>query len=141
MKRTFYKVLRLCAIVLMGLTAVFTILGGAGTTCVALAAGKFGEKFAPLIPYQWLYIFFVVATLIIGIAGVRALVQLIKRKPGAFRSAVIALIAGLIVGGVHMLVSVVPAREARCPWIWSCIPPSSPWLSSLFYGSHLSGEM
>jgi hypothetical protein len=32
------KFLRFVGILLMGLTAAFTIMGGAGTTCVALAA-------------------------------------------------------------------------------------------------------
>jgi hypothetical protein len=105
MKNTLLKLLRIIAIVLMGLTAAFTLMGGAGTTCVALAAEKFGEKMAPLAPYQWLYVLFVLVTLAIGVLGVRAVVLLIKRRPHAYRDSLIVLLAGVMVGAIHMAVS------------------------------------
>jgi hypothetical protein len=40
------KTLRTIGIVLMSLTAAFTLMGGAGTTCVALNPAGFGGKFA-----------------------------------------------------------------------------------------------
>lgn len=99
------KILRIVGIVLMGLTAVFTLLGGAGTTCVALDPEGFSGKFAGIAPYQWLYILFVVVTVAIGVLGVRAVVLLIKGTQNAYRSALIALVLGLVVGVTHMLVS------------------------------------
>jgi hypothetical protein len=99
------KFLRLLGIILMGITAAFTLLGGAGTTCIALAAENFGEKWAPLVPYKWLYILFVVLTLAIGVMGIRAVVHLIQGKASAYRSSLIALILGIVVGAIHMAVS------------------------------------
>ncbi len=105
MKTVLSKLLRVIAIVLMGLTAVFTLLGGAGTVCVALAAEKFGEKMALIAPYKWLYILFVLATLAIGVMGVKALILLIKARPGSYRAALTVLIAGAVIGVIHMTAS------------------------------------
>ncbi len=99
------KTLRIVGIVLMGLTAAFTLLGGAGTTCVALNPTGFSGKFAGIAPYQWLYILFVLVTVAIGVLGVRAVVLLIKGTKNAYRSALVALVLGLLVGVTHMLVS------------------------------------
>ena len=99
------KVLRIIGIVLMGLTAAFTLLGGAGTTCVALNPTGYEGKFAGVAPYQWLYILFVLVTIAIGVMGVRAVVLLIKGTKNAYRDALVALIAGVVVGGIHMYVS------------------------------------
>lgn len=90
---------------MMGLTAVFTLLGGAGTVCVALAAERFGEKMALIAPYKWLYILFVLVTLAIGVLGVRALILVIKGRPGSYRAAMVVLIAGSVVGVIHMTAS------------------------------------
>ncbi|NQU30308.1 MAG: hypothetical protein HQ525_06535, partial [Anaerolineae bacterium] len=51
------KFLRFIGILLMGLTAAFTILGGVGTTCVALDATKY-EGMEAIAQFQWLYIFY-----------------------------------------------------------------------------------
>ena len=99
------KFLRVLGIILMGITAAFTLLGGAGTTCIALAAENFGAKWAPLVPYKWLYILFVLVTLAIGVMGVRAVVLLIQGKANAYRYTLIALILGMVVGVIHMAVS------------------------------------
>jgi hypothetical protein len=99
------KILRVLGIILMGITAAFTLLGGAGTTCIALAAENFGDKWAPLVPYKWLYVLFVIITLAIGVMGIRAVVLLIQGKHSAYRSAVIALVLGIVVGVIHMAVS------------------------------------
>ena len=99
------KTLRFIGILLMGITALFTIASGAGTTCVALNPTGFGENMAPLAPFQWLYVIFVVVTTAIGIMAARAVFLLAKRKPNSYRYAVIALILGIAVGAIHMLVS------------------------------------
>jgi hypothetical protein len=98
------KVLRFIAIVFMGLTAFFTLMGGIGTTCVALAAEKY-DSMASIAPYKWLYVIFVLVTTAIGVMGVRAVVLLIQRKPNAYRYSMIALVSGTIVGVIHMAVS------------------------------------
>lgn len=98
------KVLRFIGIVLMGLTAVFTILGGVGTTCVALAAEKYDSMVA-IVPYKWLYVIFVIATVAIGVMMARAVVLLIKGRSNAYRYSLISLVLGILVGGIHMAVS------------------------------------
>jgi hypothetical protein len=98
------KILRFIAILFMSLTAVFTILGGIGTTCVALAAENY-DSMTALVPYKWLYVLFVLATVAIGVMGARAVVLLVKGMANAYRYSIIALVAGVIVGVIHMLVS------------------------------------
>jgi hypothetical protein len=99
------KLLRTIGIVLMSLTAAFTLMGGAGTSCVALNPTGFGDSFAPIAKVQWLYILFVLVTIAIGVMGVRAVVLLIQGKKNAYRYSLIAMILGLVVGGIHMAVS------------------------------------
>ena len=88
------KLLRIIGIILMGLTAVFTIMGGVGTTCVAFNPTGYGEKFAGIAPYQWLYVLFVIVTLAFGVMGARATLLLIRNRPNAYRYSVIALVGG-----------------------------------------------
>ena len=99
------KTLRFIGILLMGITALFTIAGGLGTTCVALNPTGFGENMAPLAPFQWLYIIFVIVTTAIGIMAARAVFLLAKGRPNSYRYALIALVSGILVGVIHMLVS------------------------------------
>jgi len=99
------KLLRIIGIVFMSLTAAFTLLGGAGTSCVALNPTGYGDKFAPIAQVQWLYILFVLLGIAIGIMGVRAVVLLVKGMKNAYRCTFIALVAGSLVGGIHMAVS------------------------------------
>ena len=99
------KLLRIVGIVFMSLTALFTLLGGAGTSCIAFNPTGFGDKFAPIARFQWLYILFVLITVAIGIMGVRAVVLLIKGRKNAYRYAMIALVAGAVVGGLHIAAS------------------------------------
>lgn len=88
----------------MSLTAAFTVLGGVGTTCVALAAERW-EAFSAIAPYKWLYILFVILTIGIGVMGIRAVILLVKGKKNAYRYSLIALVSGVVVGGIHMAVS------------------------------------
>jgi hypothetical protein len=98
------KLLRFVGIILMGLTAAFTIMGGAGTTCVALAAENYPSMEA-LAPYKWLYLIFVIATVAIGVMMARATYLLVKRRHNAYRYTIISLVLGIIVGVIHMVVS------------------------------------
>jgi hypothetical protein len=98
------KFFRWVGIILLGLTAAFTIMGGTGTTCVALAAEKY-PSMVGIAPYKWLYVIFVITTIAAGVMMVRALIRLIKRKPNAYRDTIIALVAGVVVGVIHMVVS------------------------------------
>jgi len=99
------KTLRFVGILLMGITALFTLAAGLGTTCVALNPTGFGESMAKLAPFQWLYILFVIVTTAIGIMIARSVFLLAKSKPNSYRAAIIALVSGIVVGAIHMLVS------------------------------------
>ena len=99
------KALRIVGIVFMSLTAVFTLMGGAGTTCVALNPAGFGGKFSGIAPFQWLWILFVLVGVAAGIMGVRAVVLLVKGTKNAWRYALIALLIGTGINAIHLLAS------------------------------------
>lgn len=99
------KTLRFIGILLMGMTAVVTIAGGAGTTCVALNPNNFGPKFAAIADYQWLYILYVLVGIALGVLGIRATIGLIKGRENAERESLILLAAGVAVGGIHIYTS------------------------------------
>lgn len=101
----FAKFLRFAGIVLMGLTAGFTLLGGAGTSCVAFNPTGFSESMALLAPMQWLYILFVLVGVALGVLGIRATVMLVKGREKAYRDALVVLLAGVVVGVIHIAVS------------------------------------
>jgi hypothetical protein len=98
------KTLRFIGIVLMALTGGFTLLGGIGTTCAALFPTKW-ESMAPLAPFQWLYILFVVTGIFLGVWGIRATIRLIKGTDKSYRDALMVLIAGVVIGAIHIFVS------------------------------------
>jgi len=98
------KFLRFFGILFMSLTAAFTVLGGVGTSCAALFPTKW-DSMAPLAPYQWLYILYVLVTTAIGVLGIRAVVMLAKGKKGAYKAALIALVLGVVVGIIHIVTS------------------------------------
>ena len=98
------KVLRFIGIAFMALTSLFTIMGGAGTTCVALAAENYDSMLA-IVPYKWLYVLFVITTIAAGVMMARATIMLIKRNPNAYRATIISLVVGILVGLIHMVVS------------------------------------
>lgn len=100
----FARTLRFIGILLMALTGGFTLLGGIGTTCAALFPTNF-DSMAALAPFQWLYILFVLAGIALGVMGIRATVLLIKGADKSYRDALIALIAGVVIGFVHIFVS------------------------------------
>lgn len=100
----FAKFLRFIGIVLMGLTAGFTLLGGIGTSCAALFPTNY-ESMSALAPLQWLYILFVLVGVALGILGIRATIQLVKGASGAYRQALMVLAAGAAVGVLHIIVS------------------------------------
>jgi hypothetical protein len=100
----FAKFLRFIGIVLMALTGGFTLLGGAGTSCAALFPANY-DSMAALAPFQWLYILFVLVGVALGIMGIRATVLLIKGTDKAYRDSMIVLLAGVVVGFIHIFAS------------------------------------
>jgi hypothetical protein len=100
----FAKFLRFIGIVLMALTGGFTLLGGAGTTCAALAPTKY-DSMKALAPFQWLYILFVLTGIAIGVWGIWATIKLVRGAPDSYKMSLQVLIAGVLVGGFHVYMS------------------------------------
>ena len=98
------RTLRIIAIVFMGLTAAMNILGGIGTVCAAFLTKQFPPMWA-LLDYQWLYQSLMIATIIVGIAGVWATIVLIRGRATAYRNALIVLVIGTILGAVQFYAS------------------------------------
>jgi hypothetical protein len=98
------KLLRFIGIVLMALTGGFTLLGGIGTTCAALFPTNW-KSMAPLAPFQWLYILFVLFGIALGVMGIRATVMLVKGADNAYRDALYTLLAGTVIGFMHIMTS------------------------------------
>lgn len=99
------KTLRFLGILFMALTSGFTLLGGIGTSCVAINPTGFGEAMAKLAPFQWLYILFVLIGIALGAWGIRVTILLIKGARDSYRQALLVLIAGVLVGVIHIAVS------------------------------------
>jgi hypothetical protein len=137
------KVLRIAGLILMGLTAVITLLGGIGTTCVALDAASY-DSISALAPYQWLYILYVLTGIGIGVLGIWATIRLVNGKHDGYRLALIDLVLGLVMGGMHMATSralrgssmpvdfivyimtltLVLFLLFRIPAVWNCLNPA-----------------
>jgi hypothetical protein len=100
----FAKFLRFIGILLMGLTGGLTLLGGIGTTCAALFPTNY-ESMAALAPFQWLYILFVLTGIALGVWGIWATIKLVKGASDSYRMSMQALIAGVLIGGLHIYMS------------------------------------
>jgi hypothetical protein len=98
------KILWGIAIVLLGLASIFNLLGGAGTSCVALAAENY-ESMAGIVPFKWLYVVFVVLTIAAAVLGIRATIAMVRRKAWSFRAAIIALLLALGLAALQIIAS------------------------------------
>ncbi len=100
------KIVRIVVIVAMGLTATMNLVGGIGTTCAAFFTREY-PQFYPIIiqNYQWLYQTFVVVTILIGLAGAWATFRLFRGGKNVYRNALVILLVGTVVGGIHLAVS------------------------------------
>lgn len=101
------KILRFLGIVFMALTGGFTLLGGVGTSCAAFNPlnPSWVDSMGPLARLQGLYIFYVLAGVALGLAGIWTVVLLVRGAPQAYRTALIVLLSGLVVGVIHMATS------------------------------------
>lgn len=100
------KVLRIVAIILLGLTAAMNLLGGIGTTCAAFSDKvEYKMAFKEILDYRWLYQVFVVTAILIGIVGVWATIRLVRGGPTVYRDALIVLAVGTLLAGVHYFTS------------------------------------
>ncbi len=100
------KTLRIIAIIFMGLTAAMNIVSGVGTSCAAFLTKQYPPFWDILVAeLQWLWQSFVFVTLLVGLAGIWSVVQLVRGNSKAYRNAMILLILGTIVNGIHVYYS------------------------------------
>jgi Ca2+/Na+ antiporter len=88
----------------MALNAAMNLLGGIGTVCAAFLTKKFPPMWA-LLDYQWLYQTLMIVTIVIGLVCIWSTIALASGKKHAYRNAIIILVVGTIVSGVHMFAS------------------------------------
>ena len=107
------KILKVLAIILLGMTAAMNLLGGAGTFCAAFSSNVgYRMAFKAIMDYRWLYQIVMIATILTGIANVFALVKLIKGSPKVYRFVMIGLIIGTLLGGTQFFASMILRGKA-----------------------------
>jgi len=107
------KIIRIVALIMLGLTAAMNLLGGIGTTCVAFSSNVgFRLAFKELMDYRWVYQALVVITILIGIAGIWATLKLVRGSPSIYQNTLIILLVGSIFGGVQYFTSLALRGEA-----------------------------
>ncbi len=100
------KILRTVGIVLFALAAVFNLLGGVGTSCVALNPTGWSESMAKLAPFQWLYILLMIGATAVAIWGITVTIGLARGRHNAYRDALGVLILSGILAGVQTYASI-----------------------------------
>ncbi len=98
------KILRIVAVVFLGLTAAMNLLGGVGTTCAAFFTKKYPPMWS-LIDFQWLYQLLVVLTVPLGLVMIWATVNLVKGKVNIWKTVLMLLVIGTVLGGIHFVAS------------------------------------
>ncbi len=100
------KAVRIVAIVLFAIAAALNLLGGIGTSCVALNPTRWGEAMAQLAPYQWLYIVLMVGATVVAAWGIAVTVGLTRGRRNAYRNALWVLLLSAILAGVQTYASI-----------------------------------
>lgn len=95
------SIFRLVILIFLGLAALMNLAGGIGTSCVAFNLESY-PPFSGIAGYELLYQFIVIATTIIALVGFWAIVQMARGKKNSYRNALIILIIGTVLGGIHM---------------------------------------
>ena len=113
MRNKIGKIARIVAIILLGMTVAMNLLGGIGTSCAAFSNNVgYRMAFKELMDYRWLYQALVITTILIGLAGVRGLVKLVIGGPKVYRDALIILLIGCVLAGVHYYASMMLRGKA-----------------------------
>jgi hypothetical protein len=86
-----FRLLQTIAIVLLAFTISMTLLGGAGTTCVAFKAENW-DSMATLVPVKPVFQVLVFVSIIAGIAGIFATVRLAKGRKNGYAQVLLFLI-------------------------------------------------
>ena len=100
------KILKIVAILFMGMTTAMNVIGGAGTSCVAFSDNiGYRMAFKELMDVRWIYQVLVVTTVLVGIAGIWSTVKLIRGGSKVYKTAVIILAIGTVLGAIHYFTS------------------------------------
>ncbi|NOX63458.1 MAG: hypothetical protein GXP42_16165 [Chloroflexi bacterium] len=102
----FGKILRIVAIILMGVASTLMLLGGVGTICVAWFPERW-ESLAVLAPYKIVYQISALATILAGLAGIGVMVKLIRRSEKGHFFAILVLLVSLATAATKMAFSFV----------------------------------
>jgi hypothetical protein len=100
------KALRTGAIILFALAVFFNLLGGIGTSCVALNPTGWSPDMAKLAPYQWLYILLMLSATVVAAWGIVVTIGLARGKRGVYRNALLVLALSALCAGVQTFVSI-----------------------------------
>ncbi len=100
------KALRTAGIVLFAAAAVFNLLGGIGTSCVALNPTGWSESMAKLAPYQWLYLVLMVGATAVAAWGIAVTIGLARGRRNAYRNALWVLLLSGILAAVQTYASI-----------------------------------
>ena len=90
---------------LMGLTAAFTLLGGAGTICVAWNADQYGPAFAAFVPNMPMYQMFVYVNVLLAMVGIVVTYALTRGYRWAYTGALVTLLLILGMAAYQMFFS------------------------------------
>lgn len=100
------RIIKIIAILFMGMTTAMNLLGGAGTSCVAFSNNVgYRMAFKELMDVRWIYQVLVVTTVLLGIAGIWSTVKLIRGGKSVYKTAVIILAIGTVLGAIHYFTS------------------------------------
>jgi hypothetical protein len=100
------KIIRILAIVLFAFTTFFTLMGGIGTSCVALNPTGWSPSMAKLAPFQWLYILLMITATVVAVWGIFVTIALARGKGHAYRNALIVLALSSLAAGVQTYASI-----------------------------------
>ncbi|RLE06168.1 MAG: hypothetical protein DRJ13_00765 [Bacteroidetes bacterium] len=96
------------------MTAAINLLGGTGTYCAAFSNNVgYRMAFKAIMDYRWIYQIVMVGTVLTGLAGIVALVKLLKGKSGVYRFTMILLIIGTLLGGTQFSASMILRGKAN----------------------------
>ena len=100
------KILRTLAIILFAFATFFNLMGGIGTSCVALNPTRWSPAMAKLAPYQWLYILLMLGATAVSVWGIVVTIGLARGRRQAYRDALIVLALSAVLAGVQTYASI-----------------------------------
>ena len=100
------RIIRVLGIILFAITTFFNLMGGIGTSCVALNPTGWSPAMAKLAPYQWLYILLMIGATVVAVWGIIVTIGLARGKRHAYRDALIVLALSALFAGVQTFLSI-----------------------------------